>query len=291
MEGVNRVLFKKKKPQVIIPSKQERDKMHAKIPDNLYYRCPSCKKLVYVGDLAVERFCPHCHYIWRMTTSERIAQLLDELSFTEWLPETKISNPLSFDNYDQKVKATKEKTGLDEAITVGEATITGQPCAIGIMDSRFIMGSMGQAVGQKLTHLFTEATHQKLPVVLTTASGGARMQEGILSLMQMAKVSSAVSNHSKAGLFYLVLLTDPTTGGVTASFAMQGDIILAEPQALVGFAGRRVIEQTLKTTLPDNFQSSEEVLEKGFIDAIVNRQEQRKVIGSLLKMHRGDLNV
>ena len=179
----------------------------------------------------------------------------------------------------------REKTGLEEAVVTGKALIKGEKVALAIMDSNFIMASMGTVVGEKITRLFEMATAEKLPVVIFTASGGARMQEGIMSLMQMAKISAAVKRHSEAGLFYLTILTDPTTGGVTASFAMLGDIILAEPGALIGFAGPRVIEQTIRQKLPKGFQSSEFLLEHGFIDQIAERKNMKETLARLLKMH------
>ena len=197
----------------------------------------------------------------------------------------KTEDPLNFPDYLEKIASVQEKTGLHEAVLTGEATINQQPVAIGIMDSNFIMGSMGTVVGEKITRLFERALAKNLPVVLFTASGGARMQEGIFSLMQMAKISAAVKRHSEAGLFYLTVLTDPTTGGVTASFAMEGDVILAEPQALIGFAGRRVIEQTIRQELPEDFQKAEFLLEHGFVDQIVPRTQLRERISQLLKLH------
>lgn len=197
------------------------------------------------------------------------------------------TDPLKFPNYQKKLAAVREMTGLDEAVLTGTALIKGQKVALGIMDSNFIMASMGSVVGEKITRLFEFATENRLPVVLFTASGGARMQEGIVSLMQMAKISAAVQRHSKEKLFYLTVLTDPTTGGVTASFAMEGDIIMAESQALVGFAGRRVIESTVREKLPDDFQKAEFLLEHGFVDLIVERSQIRETIGQLLALHGG----
>ncbi len=194
-------------------------------------------------------------------------------------------DPLNFPGYLEKIEKMQEKTGLDEAVLTGEATIEGQAVAIGIMDANFIMGSMGTIVGEKITRLFERATEKHLPVVIFTASGGARMQEGIFSLMQMAKISAALQRHNKAGLLYLTVLTDPTTGGVTASFAMDGDIILAEPQSLIGFAGRRVIEQTIRQELPDDFQKAEFLLEHGFVDQIVPRNLLRQRLSDLLRLH------
>ena len=214
---------------------------------------------------------------------------MDEGTFEEYFTGIETSDPLHFPGYMEKLAETREKTGLDEAVMTGLAEIGGQKIALGIMDSNFIMASMGTVVGEKITRLFELATEQSLPVVLFTASGGARMQEGIMSLMQMAKISAAIQRHSKAGLFYLTVLTDPTTGGVTASFAMEGDIILAEPQTLVGFAGRRVIESTVRETLPADFQKAEFLLEHGFVDKIVMRQDLRETIGTLVKLHGGGL--
>ena len=192
---------------------------------------------------------------------------------------------MDFPGYPEKIASLQQKTGLDEAVVTGKALIDGQPLVIGVMDASFIMGSMGTVVGEKITRAFEKATKEKLPVLIFTASGGARMQEGILSLMQMAKISGAVAKHSAAGLLYVVVLTDPTTGGVSASFAMQGDIILAEPQALIGFAGRRVIEQTINEALPDDFQKAESLLEHGFVDKIVPRPELRNTLSLLLRLH------
>ena len=211
--------------------------------------------------------------------------IIDEKSFEEWDTDLVTEDPLAFPEYTEKIKKMQDKTGLHEAVLTGKATIQGIPFIIGVMDPNFIMGSMGTIVGEKITRLFERATKEKLPVVLFTASGGARMQEGIFSLMQMAKISAAVKRHSNEGLFYLTVLTDPTTGGVTASFAMEGDIILAEPQSLIGFAGRRVIEQTIKQELPEDFQKAEFLLTHGFVDQIVPRKELKETIHHLLEMH------
>lgn len=259
------------------------------VPDELFDKCPGCKKTIYQKDLGLEKICPHCSYNFRISAKERLVLLVDEGSFVEHFTGIETSNPLHFPGYMEKLAETREKTGLDEAVLTGLAEITGQKVALGIMDPNFIMASMGTVVGEKITRLFELATEQSLPVVLFTASGGARMQEGIMSLMQMAKISAAVQRHSKAGLFYLTVLTDPTTGGVTASFAMEGDIILAEPQSLVGFAGRRVIESTVRETLPSDFQKAEFLLEHGFVDKIVKRPEMREMIGKLVSLHGGGL--
>lgn len=212
---------------------------------------------------------------------------IDKGSFEELYTDIESDNPLDFPNYTDKIVKTREKTGLHEAILTGKASIKDEKVALAIMDSNFIMASMGTVVGEKLTRLIEMATKEKLALVIFTASGGARMQEGTMSLMQMAKVSAAVKRHSNAGLFYLTVLTDPTTGGVTASFAMQGDIIIAEPQSLVGFAGRRVIETTVRENLPEDFQKAEFLLEHGFVDAIVKRTEMRDTIAHLVAFHGG----
>lgn len=257
------------------------------VPDELFAKCPACKKTVYQKDLGHAKTCPDCGYNFRISAQERLDLIADEASFEELFKGIQTSNPLNFPGYLEKLQSTQKKTELDEAVLTGLASIKGQKAAIGIMDSNFIMASMGTVVGEKITRLFELARAENLPVVLFTASGGARMQEGIMSLMQMAKISAAVKRHSEAGLFYLTVLTDPTTGGVTASFAMEGDVILAEPQSLVGFAGRRVIENTVRETLPDDFQKAEFLLEHGFVDAIVKRQDLRKTIASLLRLHGG----
>jgi acetyl-CoA carboxylase carboxyl transferase subunit beta len=222
----------------------------------------------------------------RLPAAERLRTVCDENTFTELNSCLLPQNPLDFDGYSEKTAVLRTKHGLNDALLTGECSIGGLPCLIGAMDTRFMMGSMGSVVGEKITRLFEIATERKLPVVLFSASGGARMQEGILSLMQMAKVSAAIGRHSAEGLFYISVLTDPTTGGVTASFAMLGDIILAEPGALIGFAGPRVIEQTIRSKLPEGFQKAEFVLEHGFVDAIVPRDEMRDAIAKLLAYHQ-----
>ena len=256
------------------------------VPDELFSQCPGCKYTIYQKDLGSERICPHCGYTFRISAQERLALTIDMGTFLEMFKGIETQDPLSFPDYRKKLTLMREKTGLDEAVVTGTALIKGEKVALGIMDSNFIMASMGTVVGEKITRLFEYATAEKLPVVLFTASGGARMQEGIMSLMQMAKISAAVKRHSNAGLFYLTILTDPTTGGVTASFAMEGDIILAEPQSLVGFAGRRVIENTVREDLPEDFQKAEFLLEHGFVDAIIKRRELPDTIARLVRLHR-----
>jgi len=256
------------------------------VPDELFSQCPGCKYTIYQKDLGSERICPHCGYTFRISAQERLALTIDMGTFLEMFKGIETQDPLNFPDYRKKLTLMREKTGLDEAVVTGTALIKGEKVALGIMDSNFIMASMGTVVGEKITRLFEFATAEKLPVVLFTASGGARMQEGIMSLMQMAKISAAVKRHSNAGLFYLTILTDPTTGGVTASFAMEGDIILAEPQSLVGFAGRRVIENTVREDLPEDFQKAEFLLEHGFVDAIIKRRELPDTIARLVRLHR-----
>ena len=278
-------LFKKKKYIRINPNREAKPENAPSIPDNMWAKCPNCKHTIYTKDIGEEKVCPHCSYNFRIGAWQRLALIIDEKSLEEWDTDLVTEDPLDFPKYQEKIKSMQEKTGLHEAVLTGKATIEGLPFAIGVMDPNFIMGSMGTIVGEKITRLFERATKENLPVVLFTASGGARMQEGIFSLMQMAKISAAVKRHSNRHLFYLTVLTDPTTGGVTASFAMEGDIILAEPQSLIGFAGRRVIEQTIKQELPDNFQKAEFLLEHGFVDKIVRRKELKATIHQLLEWH------
>lgn len=248
--------------------------------------CHVCKQVFDNAEFVEGGYaCPSCKTLARLTVDERLAHVCDEGSFVEWDDEAEDLDPLSFPGYEEKIQGLREKTGLDEAIRIGEAKIGGFPVALGIMDSRFLMGSMGSAVGHRVSHLFDYATLQRLPVVLFCASGGARMQEGLASLMQMAKTACAVQRHSKAGLLYIPVLTDPTTGGVTASFATLGDIILAEPGTLIGFAGQRVIRDTIKQELPEGFQTAEFALEHGLIDAIVPRERMKGMLRTLLSLH------
>ena len=284
-------LFDRKEKYIRInPNRSVRngiDHQVPEVPDELFAKCPGCKQAIYQKDLGQAKICPNCSYTFRISAKERLDLTVDEGSFQELFTGIKTENPLNFPGYMEKLATTKEKTGLDEAVVTGVATIKGQKTALAIMGSNFIMASMGSVVGEKITRLFEFATKEKLPVVLFTASGGARMQEGIVSLMQMAKISAAVQRHSKEKLFYLTVLTDPTTGGVTASFAMEGDIIMAESQALVGFAGRRVIESTVREKLPDDFQKAEFLQEHGFVDLIVERSQIRATVGQLLALHGG----
>ncbi|MFV0555899.1 MAG: acetyl-CoA carboxylase, carboxyltransferase subunit beta [Lactovum sp.] len=280
-------LFERKKKYIKINPNRSTlsSETQPEVPDELFARCPACKNTIYSKDLGELKVCPNCSYNFRISAKERLAIVVDRGSFSELFTGIKSKNPLDFPFYEEKISKSQEKTGLDEAVITGTATIHGKKVAIGIMDSNFIMASMGTVVGEKITRLFEFATKERLALILFTASGGARMQEGIFSLMQMAKISIAIKQHSNAGLLYLPILTDPTTGGVTASFAMDGDLILAEPQALIGFAGRRVIEQTVRQTLPDNFQKAEFLQEHGFIDAIVRRTEIKETLALLLSFH------
>lgn len=256
------------------------------IPNDLLFKCPRCRNVVFEDELkSLNMVCPNCGYHARLTSEERLKITVDRGSFVEIDSEMISTNPLNFPDYDEKQKVLRTNTGLNDAIITGEAEIRGIPVIIGIMDARFMMASMGSVVGEKLTRAFEYATETKKPIIIFTASGGARMQEGIISLMQMAKTSGAAAKHDDAGLLYITVLTDPTTGGVTASFASLGDIIIAEPKALVGFAGRRVIEDTIRQRLPDNFQLAESQLENGFIDMIVERRKMRSVLSHLLRLH------
>ena len=249
--------------------------------------CPHCGALVALSDQQENlNVCPACGYHFRIGPRERIAYLVDEDSFQELDGELMSRDVLGFPGYDQKLRNAKLASREKEGVVCGAAQIGGEPCALFVMDPNFMMGSMGTVVGEKIARLFEYAAGHGLPVVGYTVSGGARMQEGILSLMQMAKVSAALLRHSQAGLFYLTVLTDPTTGGVTASFAMDGDVIMAEPGATIGFAGARVIEQTIRKKLPQGFQKAEFLLEHGFVDLIVPRGEQRETISRLLRFHR-----
>lgn len=249
--------------------------------------CPSCQKEISKEDAVLNHYiCTACGSYFRVRTKNRIRMVCDRGSFIPWFEEMDICNPLDFPGYEEKLSDVKEKTGLHEAVTVGMGEIYGEKVCLGICDARFLMSSMGHVVGEKIALMVERATEEKLPVVIFCCSGGARMQEGIVSLMQMAKTSAALKKHAEAGLLYVTVLTDPTTGGVTASFAMLGDIILAEPGALIGFAGPRVIEQTIGQKLPKGFQRAEFLLEHGFVDEIVERDDLKKTLYQILKSHR-----
>ena len=250
-------------------------------------RCPVCKSYDTKRAVAKNKMvCPHCGHHYRIGARIRAKALFDKGSFQELFTNIETADPLNFPGYSEKMDRGRAASGEGEAVLCGTAAIRRQPCAVFLMEPQFMMGSMGSVVGEKIASLFEYAAEKNLPVVGFTASGGARMQEGILSLMQMAKTSGAVNHHSQKGGLYITVLTDPTTGGVTASFAMLGDIILSEPNATIGFAGRRVIEQTTKKKLPEDFQKAEFLLEHGFVDAIVPRNEMRDTLEKLLKQHR-----
>ena len=257
------------------------------IPAGLWRKCNKCGQPIYAEDVKNNFYiCPKCKGYFRVHAYRRIEMTADAGSFEEWDKEMEFANPLDFPGYEKKIEAAREKTKLNEAIVTGKCTIGGEPAVIGVCDARFIMSSMGHVVGEKIARAVERATKEQLPVVIFACSGGARMQEGIVSLMQMAKTSAALKRHHKAGQLFVSVLTDPTTGGVTASFAMLGDIILAEPGALIGFAGPRVIEQTIGQKLPEGFQRSEFLQDHGFVDKIVKREEMKDAISAILKLHR-----
>lgn len=279
-------MFKKTDRKNYITIHTSDKKGRPEVPEGLLRKCNACKAAIVTEDVKNNYYiCPKCHNYFRVHARRRVEMIADEGTFEEWDHGLNAGNPLSFPGYEEKVQALQEKTKLDEAILTGKARIDGHEVVLGICDGRFMMASMGWAVGEKIARAVERATKEKLPVIIFACSGGARMQEGIVSLMQMAKTSAALKKHSDAGLLYISVLTNPTTGGVTASFAMLGDIILAEPKALIGFAGPRVIEQTIGQKLPEGFQKSEFLLEHGFIDRIVEREEMKQVLASILSMH------
>lgn len=285
--------FKKNKYLTVNPNSingniiEEKEEKKPNIPNGMWFKCNKCGKVLYKKDIEKNIMtCEHCKTHFRMSARDRIRFTVDEGTFIELDIEMTSDNPLEYEGYKEKVSKLKEKTGLNEAVVTGYGKIDGSDTVIAVMDSAFMMGSMGSVVGEKITRAVEYATKRELPIIIFTASGGARMQEGMFSLMQMAKTSAAIARHSEEGLLYITVLTDPTTGGVTASFAMLGDIILSEPGALIGFAGKRVIEQTIKQKLPKEFQSAEFLLKKGFVDKIVNRKEMKKTLAQLLKLHK-----
>ena len=256
------------------------------VPEGLLRKCNKCGAAIITEDVKKGYYiCPKCGGYFRVHAYRRIQMVIDEGTFEEWDHELVGGNPVDYKGYPEKVQALQEKTGLKEAVVTGKGKIGGRDTVIAVCDGRFLMASMGWAVGEKITRAVERATQQKLPVIIFACSGGARMQEGITSLMQMAKTSAVLERHSKAGLLYVSVLTEPTTGGVTASFAMLGDIILAEPGALIGFAGPRVIEQTIRQKLPKGFQRAEFLVEHGFVDDIVKREEMKEKLGKILEMH------
>lgn len=251
-----------------------------------WIKCDNCKEILYKEDVRANySVCPNCGKHFRLSSRRRIVQIIDEGTFEELNADLHTTDPIKFEGYLQKVKSLEEKTKIKEAVRTGIGKINGINVAIGVMDANFMMGSMGEVVGEKITRLIETAIEKHLPVILFCASGGARMQEGMVSLMQMAKTSAALSKLNKAGLLYISVFTDPTTGGVTASFASLGDVILAEPGALIGFAGPRVIEQTINQKLPEGFQRAEFLLEHGFVDRIVERKDMKNELFNILKLH------
>lgn len=279
-------VFKKRKIEQEELASEKFESEGPKIPVGLLKKCNHCKAAIIAEDVKRDYYiCPKCGEYFHVPARARLAMTVDEGTFEEWDPVMPPVNPMEYKGYPEKVAALQEKTGLNEAVITGKGSIDGKKTAIGICDGRFLMASMGYNVGEKITRMVERATGERLPVIIFCCSGGARMQEGIVSLMQMAKTSAALKRHSDAGLLYISVLTDPTTGGVTASFAMLGDIILAEPEALIGFAGPRVIEQTMKQKLPKGFQRSEFLLEHGFVDEIVERPKMKEALASYLRMH------
>lgn len=273
--------------------KENKKKNKFVIPSDLLFKCPRCSNIIFKEEFESNfKVCAECNYHSRLSAKERLDITIDKDSLLEYDSDMVSKNPINFPGYEDKIKEMQNKIGLNDAVVTGECTINYSKVVVIVMDSRFMMASMGSVVGEKITRAFERACEKKLPVVLFAASGGARMQEGVISLMQMAKTSAAVAKHSQAGLLYITVITDPTTGGVTASFASLGDIIIAEPKVLIGFAGRRVIESTIKQRLPDDFQSSEFLLSHGFIDMIVDRKELKNTISSLIELHNngGEIN-
>jgi acetyl-CoA carboxylase carboxyl transferase subunit beta len=266
--------------------KNTQDDIRPSIPNGMWVKCNKCKKVLYKEDLdRNNKVCQYCGYHFRMSARERIELVMDNGSFEEFDAEMESSNPIQFEGYEDKLQSMMKKTGLKEAVVTGKGSIGKMEVVVCVMDSNFMMGSMGSVVGEKITRAIEKAIELKLPIIIFTTSGGARMQEGMFSLMQMAKISAALNRLNKERLLYITVLTDPTTGGVTASFAMLGDIILAEPNALVGFAGKRVIEQTIKQKLPEGFQSAEFLLSHGFVDSIVSRDNLKKTLKDILIIH------
>lgn len=282
-------LFKKSQYATLSTSNIDNDAEHKEkpnIPNGMWNKCSSCGSLIYAEDLNSNyHVCNRCGYHFRIGANERIDIIFDKDTFEPLFSEVKSKNPLGFKGYEEKLKRSLEQSGNDEAVITGVGKINGYKVGVAIMDSYFMMGSMGSAVGEKITRIIEYCTDRRLPVIIFTTSGGARMQEGIFSLMQMAKVSAAIGRHDKEGLLYITAITNPTTGGVTASFAMEGDIIISEPGALIGFAGRRVIENTIKEKLPDYFQTAEFALEKGFVDQIVTRKDMKHYLSKVLSLH------
>ncbi|GIO27812.1 acetyl-CoA carboxylase, carboxyltransferase subunit beta [Ornithinibacillus bavariensis] len=276
-------LFNKKRKYATIPSGESK----VDIPEGLMKKCDKCYKIFYRKEMINNlNVCPNCGHHHQLDAWERINSLFDEGSFTEWDQGMIATNPLHFPGYEAKLEKDREKTGLNEAVVTGKGDIDGQATAFAVMDARFRMGSMGSVVGEKIARAIENARKESLPFIIFTASGGARMQEGVLSLMQMSKTSVAISRFSESGGLMISVMTHPTTGGVSASFASLGDYNFAEPGALIGFAGRRIIEQTTREKLPDDFQTAEFLLKHGQLDQVIHRHDMKQVLGTLLKMHQ-----
>lgn len=283
-------LFKRKNyikinPPESVAAEPQQESPSPSIPDGMWVKCKGCGKIVYTKEVGKYKLCPFCGRHFRLDTRERIKITCDTDSFVEWDANMEAKNPMGYPDYPKIIQKAQEKASLKDGVVTGLCTIGGEKTVLAVMDSHFMMGSMGSVVGEKITRAIERATEMKLPIVIFTTSGGARMQEGIISLMQMAKTSAAVQRHGKAGLLYVAVMTDPTTGGVSASFASLGDIILAEPKATIGFAGRRVIEGTINETLPEEFQTAEFQLEHGFVDKIVQRPHMKDTLAAILRLH------
>ena len=272
----------RKEKEKTIPSNNAKND----VPEGIMTKCPECKHIMLTKDLiSLLKVCPKCDHHLRMTALERVEVLFDAGTFESIDNNLRTENPLEFPAYTEKVEQDAKRTGLNEAVLTGIGKINGHEVSVAIMDSYFRMGSMGSVVGEKITRAIEKATELKIPMLIFTASGGARMQEGVLSLMQMAKTSVALNRHAEQGLLYISIMTYPTTGGVSASFASVGDINIAEPKALIGFAGRRVIEQTVREKLPENFQTAEFLLDHGQLDAVVHRAEMNETLSTILRLH------
>lgn len=283
-KSVIRDMFRRKrdKRETTMPS----DNAKNDVPEGIMTKCPECKNILTTKELVnLMKVCPECDHHMRMTATERADIIFDKDTFVSIDDNLKTENPLGFPGYTEKVEADAKRTGLNEAVLTGTGKIEGHEVAVAIMDSHFRMGSMGSVVGEKITRAIEKATEKRIPMLIFTASGGARMQEGVLSLMQMAKTSVALKRHSDQGLLYISIMTYPTTGGVSASFASVGDINIAEPKALIGFAGRRVIEQTVREKLPDDFQTAEFLLEHGQLDAVVHRAKMKETLAKIVQLH------
>jgi len=269
-----------------LPEKNKKTRID--IPVGKWAKCEKCKEIIYKETLRANlSVCPNCGHYFRMHINKRLESIIDKDTYKKFDINIETNNPLELEDYPKKLKSLREKTGIEEAVSAGTGKINGEDVVICIMDSGFLMGSMGIVVGEKITYAVEQAIEKRLPLIIFSASGGARMQEGIISLMQMAKTTAALTILDKAGLLYISVLTDPTYGGVTASFASLGDIVLAEPGAMIGFAGKRVIEQTIGEQLPDGFQTAEFLLEHGFIDKIVERKDLKDTLSKLISFHKG----